>query len=141
MSNEDIQVEIRYSSYTPAQKKATQKYRQQNKEKVNEQRKKYYQTRKENDPNFLEYKRAKAREYYLKQKELRASKHHKEPEFNNEPLLPEPIIEPVSEPIIIPETDPVIIVTEPVIESVKVKKVRAKRTKKNIPTEEQKNTI
>ena len=136
--NEESQVEIRYSSYTPAQKKATQKYRQQNKEKVNEQRKKYYQTRKENDPEFLEYKRAKAREYYLKQKESRASRHRVEPQFFDgvpEPLPPveEPIIEPVAEPII--ETDPVVIVAEPVIEVVKVKKVRAKRTKKAIQTE------
>ena len=42
-----------------------------NKDKVNEQRKKYYQTRKESDPAFLEYKRAKAKEYYVKAK-LRA---------------------------------------------------------------------
>ena len=64
----DVIVEIRYSSYTPAQKRATQKYRNDNKDKVNEQRKKYYQTRKETDPAFLEYKRAKAKEYYTKAK-------------------------------------------------------------------------
>jgi hypothetical protein len=67
----EVIVEIRYSSYTPAQKRATQKYRNDNKDKVNEQRKKYYQTRKESDPAFLEYKRAKAKEYYVKAK-LRA---------------------------------------------------------------------
>ena len=61
-------VVIKYSSYTPAQKKATQKYRENNKEKVNEQRKKYYQSRKEKDPKFLEYKRTKAKEYYMKKK-------------------------------------------------------------------------
>ena len=55
---------VKYSSYTEAQKRATQKYRSNNKDKVNEQRKKYYLQRKESDPNFLEYKRAKAREYY-----------------------------------------------------------------------------
>lgn len=65
----DVIVEIRYSSYTPAQKRATQKYRNDNKDKVNEQRKKYYQTRKESDPGFLEYKRAKAKEYYNKAKQ------------------------------------------------------------------------
>ena len=64
----EVIVEIRYSSYTPAQKRATQKYRNDNKDKVNEQRKKYYQTRKESDPAFLEYKRAKAKEYYTKAK-------------------------------------------------------------------------
>jgi len=60
---------IKYSSYTEAQKRATQKYRSNNKDKVNEQRKKYYQQRKENDPEFLEYKRAKAREYYQRKKQ------------------------------------------------------------------------
>ncbi len=59
---------VRYSSYTPAQKKATKKYRENNKDKVNEQRKKYYQIRKEKDPQFLEYKRTKAKEYYMKKK-------------------------------------------------------------------------
>lgn len=67
---------IKYSSYTEAQKKATQKYRENNKEKVNEQRKKYYQNRKIKDPNFLEYKRLKAKEYYQKKK-LNATKKDK----------------------------------------------------------------
>lgn len=60
--------EIKHSSYTEAQKKATKKYRENNKEKVNIQRKKYYQNRKDKDPTFLEYKRTKAREYYQKKK-------------------------------------------------------------------------
>lgn len=59
---------IKYSSYTPAQKRATQKYRQNNKDKVNEQRKKYYQERKDKDPDFLKYKREKAKEYYQRRK-------------------------------------------------------------------------
>jgi hypothetical protein len=63
--------EIKYSSYTQAQKKATQKYRINNKSKVNEQRKKYYQDRKENDPNFLAYKRLKSKEYYQRKKETK----------------------------------------------------------------------
>lgn len=61
------------STYSPAQKRATQKYRHTNKEKVNLQRKVYYQTRKENDPNFLLYKRQKAKEYYLRKKEYKKS--------------------------------------------------------------------
>jgi|LakMenEpi03Aug12_release.lakeMendotaPanAssembly.Ray.scaffolds.fasta_scaffold1568266_1 hypothetical protein len=61
--------DIKYSSYTEAQKRATKKYRENNKEKVNEQRKKYYQNRKTKDPNFLLYKRQKAKEYYAKKKE------------------------------------------------------------------------
>jgi hypothetical protein len=55
---------IKYSSYTEAQKRAIQKYRQNNKDKINEQRKKYYHERKDKDPSFLEYKRTKAKEYY-----------------------------------------------------------------------------
>jgi len=66
--SEETKSEIKYSSYTPAQKKASQLYRQNNKEKINAQRKRYYQKRKENDPTFLEYKRVKAREYYEKKK-------------------------------------------------------------------------
>ena len=58
----------KYSSYTPAQKRASQLYRQKNKDKINEQRKKYYQSRKDSDPKFLEYKRLKAKEYYEKKK-------------------------------------------------------------------------
>lgn len=65
------QKEVKYSSYTDAQKKATKKYRENNKDKVNEQRKKYYLSRKEKDPNFLPYKRQKAKEYYQKKKELK----------------------------------------------------------------------
>jgi len=60
--------QVKYSSYTPAQKRASQLYRQKNKEKINEQRKKYYLSRKERDPKFLEYKRVKAKEYYEKKK-------------------------------------------------------------------------
>lgn len=65
------EVKIVYSSYTQAQKKATTKYRETHKDQVNEQRKKYYEARKAIDPAFLEYKRVKAREYYLKKKELK----------------------------------------------------------------------
>lgn len=45
-----------------------QKYRIANREKINEQRKKYYQARKEADPKFLEYKRMKSKEYYERKK-------------------------------------------------------------------------
>ena len=62
--------DVKYSSYTDAQKKATQKYRLENKEKVNLQRKNYYIDRKEKDPTFLDYKRLKAREYYIKRKAI-----------------------------------------------------------------------
>ena len=39
---------------------SNQRYRIANREKINEQRKKYYQARKESDPKFLEYKRMKS---------------------------------------------------------------------------------
>lgn len=61
-----------YSSYTEAQKRATKKYRELNKEKVNAQRKKYYDERKAKDPNFLTYKREKAKEYYIKKKGIKS---------------------------------------------------------------------
>jgi hypothetical protein len=66
--SEDPTTVTKYSSYTPAQKRASQLYRQKNKDKINEQRKKYYQMRKAKDPQFLEYKRMKAKEYYEKKK-------------------------------------------------------------------------
>jgi len=60
--------ETKKSTYSEAQKRATKKYRENNKDKVNEQRKKYYLNRKSKDPSFLEYKRNKAKEYYLRKK-------------------------------------------------------------------------
>jgi len=57
-----------YSTYTQAQKKATIKYRENNKDKVKDQRKLYYEKRKKNDPAFLEYKRAQAKHYYALKK-------------------------------------------------------------------------
>jgi len=99
MDNSDKEVIIKYSSYTPAQKRATQKYRSNNKDKVNEQRKKYYQERKAKDENFLEYKRQKAREYYQRKKEA------------NKPV--EQVVEQVPE--VIPEKETVI-VTETTIQ-------------------------
>jgi hypothetical protein len=87
--NEEIKSEIKYSSYTPAQKKASKLYRQNNKEKINTQRKKYYQHRKENDPTFLEYKRIKAKEYYEKKKLDKVVKPEATPE---EHKIEEPVI-------------------------------------------------
>lgn len=81
------------STYTDAQRRATQKYRTENKEKVNEQRKKYYQARKESDPHFLEYKKQKAREYYLRKKESISSKKADTPEDGSSILVEEPSLE------------------------------------------------
>ena len=82
---EEVKTETVFSSYTDAQKRATEKYRQENRDKINEQRKKYYQTRKETDPEFLKYKREKAREYYLKKKANKT-------EDSEEPKLVEEIV-------------------------------------------------
>ena len=67
--NENIIVIIKYSSYTDSQKKAIQKYRENNKQKINELHKKYYENKKQNDPLFLEKKREKAKQYYLRKKQ------------------------------------------------------------------------
>lgn len=79
MSIDNEKIIIKYSSYTEAQKKATNKYRTENKEKVNEQRKKYYQSRKDKDPDFLTYKRDKAKEYYNNKKSKSESDKETEP--------------------------------------------------------------
>lgn len=58
MENLGIQenVIIIYSSYTESQKRAIQKYRLKNKEKINELNKKYYENKKLNDPDFFKSK-------------------------------------------------------------------------------------
>jgi hypothetical protein len=107
-----------YSSYTESQKKATLKYREKNRDKVNEQRKIYYKQRKENDPQFLEYKRAKSREYYQRKKA------EKEVDVTiNEPKEEEKVIE--EQQVI--DSKPI---EEEVIEEVKEVKEKPKRTKK-----------
>lgn len=57
-------MEVKYSSYTEAQKRATKKYRQSNKDKVNEQNKKYYSNKKDGDENFLLMKNLKGKLTY-----------------------------------------------------------------------------
>ena len=107
-----------YSSYTESQKKATLKYREKNRDKVNEQRKIYYKQRKENDPQFLEYKRAKSREYYQRKKA------EKEVDVSiDEPKEEEKVIE--EQQVI--DSKPI---EEEVLEEVKEVKEKPKRTKK-----------
>lgn len=118
---------IKYSSYTPSQKKATQKYRENNKDKVNEQRKKYYQQRKDKDPNFLEYKRLKAKEYYEKKK---AKKINRLSPIIEEEIIPEPILEPVIEEIIPEPTISIQEIYEPFVGSVKEHVVKLERKKR-----------
>ena len=121
-NNENEKVIIKYSSYTPAQKRATQKYRQNNKEKVNEQRKKYYQSRKEKDPDFLKYKREKAKEYYQRKKI------NKESEKIIEQLEPHVIQEPLIE-----QQEKI---QEPEVIEVKPKKKRASKKKEVVVSED-----
>jgi hypothetical protein len=111
-----------YSSYTESQKKATLKYREKNRDKVNEQRKIYYKQRKENDPQFLEYKRAKSREYYQRKKA--------EKEVNV--TIDEPKEEDKEEDKVIEEQQVIDSkpIEEEVIEEVKEVKEKPKRQKK-----------
>jgi len=119
----ELPKEIIYSSYTESQKKATLKYREKNKDKVNEQRKVYYQQRKENDPDFLKYKRAKSREYYQRKKEAKLNNDNinlVKIDLENEPEI---VIEEVKQD---EGTGPEI----QIIEEVKEVKEKVKRTKK-----------
>jgi len=124
----------KYSSYTPAQKRASQIYRLKNKDKINEQRKKYYQTRKESDPKFLEYKRTKAKEYYEKKKLDKVVKSLEVPDVIMKEKEAEPVedvvmkdVEPVINPII--QVDKMII--DPIEPSVQLTKTnKGKRTTK-----------
>lgn len=104
------------STYSESQKRATKKYRENNKEKVNEQRKQYYIKRKEKDPNFLLYKRTKAKEYYNKKKALK------------------PIIEEIKEEIKEEEIKVPIIEEIPVIDETIVEKKKRKYTKRTKST-------
>jgi hypothetical protein len=128
--------DIKYSSYTDAQKRATKKYRENNKEKVNEQRKKYYLNRKEKDPNFLQYKRIKAKEYYQKKKALIKAKNEAEIKKVEEELKkaePIPLVEPIVEPVIEPVIEPVSIIIHPLIdETIKEKKKRKYNKKQKL---------
>jgi hypothetical protein len=111
-----------YSTYSEAQKRATKKYRENNKDKVNEQRKKYYQNRKTKDPNFLIYKRQKAKEYYAKKKD-RIKEAIEKTELHK---LIEEVKEPVKEVII----EKVEIHEYPVLDETKEEKKKRKYTKK-----------
>jgi len=64
---------IIYSSYTAAQKRAIQKYREKPdiKQKINEKQKQYYLSKKEEDPDYMEKMRIKSRERYNKKKALK----------------------------------------------------------------------
>jgi hypothetical protein len=97
---------------------SNQKYRIANREKINEQRKKYYQTRKEADPKFLEYKRMKSKEYYERKKMKKADVILPEKQVemgdnsdsdlsqSSEETKPEVIDEPICESLKLPDVIP-----------------------------------
>ncbi len=113
-------------------------------ERLNEQRKKYYIAKKEKDPNFLEYKRMKAKEYYMKKKAERQLEVYdvqptepvdvpvidkvkpKTVRTKKEPI-PEPIPEPVPDHIQEPIIEP-----EPVVVEKKHRTRKAKKTTTDI---------
>jgi len=130
-------IEIRYSSYTPAQKRATQKYRLKNKDKVNEQRKKYYTDRKEKDPEFLKYKREKAKEYYKRKKAsstdsplLIPDDHHIDVPLEVEIHLGSVIESPILEIETISLVEPEIVITSELVPEVVIKSKRVRKGKK-----------
>lgn len=121
--------EIPKSKYTEAQKRATKKYRENNKEKVNEQRKKYYLNRKTKDPKFLEYKRLKAKEYYQKKKAIKSKVDEKIDELKLKSKDVEEIkkvIEDVKQEIIVPKVE-----EHPIIDETIQEKKKRKYVKKN----------
>ncbi len=56
-----------YSSYTPAAKECIKRYREKNKEKINDNNNKYYHTKMQ-DPEYKEKLREQARERYHRRK-------------------------------------------------------------------------
>jgi hypothetical protein len=131
----ELPKEIIYSSYTESQKKATLKYREKNKDKVNEQRKIYYQQRKETDPEFLNYKRAKSREYYQRKKEAKLNNDNVElVEIKLDDEKPLLISEPQPEPEVLPEE-----VKEELVKQLNAEVeeiIKPKRTRKVSPKKE-----
>lgn len=123
----------KYSSYTPAQKRASQLYRQKNKDKINEQRKKYYLTRKESDPKFLEYKRLKAKEYYEKKKLDKVVKPIVDVDVEMKDVIPPEVIPDVIMKEAMPEPPIVqfdkMVIDDPIDASVQLSKpLKGKRT-------------
>lgn len=122
------------TKYTEAQKRATLKYRENNRDKVNKQRKIYYENRKKNDPTFLEYKRAKAREYYQKKKVPKNDEKVENTELpitnkdeEIKPLIDE--VKPVLETI---QEDKIEVKEHPIFDENKKEKTKRKYTKKII---------
>ena len=54
---EEPQVIIIYKTYSEAQKRANKKYANNNRDKINNNMKKYYNRKKETDPTYLQKRR------------------------------------------------------------------------------------
>jgi len=112
---------------------SNQRYRIANREKINEQRKKYYLARKEADPKFLEYKRMKSKEYYERKKSKKAGQvtpeKHVEMGDNSDSDASKSSMEsiPESEEAKLEEKSPEITVVEPTEK--KSKKRKSKKAK------------
>jgi hypothetical protein len=69
-ANESPTIIYIYSSYTEAQKRAIKKYRENNRSKINDHMKEYYNKQKQLDPDFMQKKRDQAKKTYYKKKAL-----------------------------------------------------------------------
>ena len=67
IENTQSQIIVVYSSYTEAQKRATEKYRKKNLEKFNEHAREYYNKMK-NDPVYIEKRKEICRRSYEKRR-------------------------------------------------------------------------
>lgn len=60
--------EERLNRYLQSMKKASQKYVEANKDKINEKRKQYHKNRYSNDDEYKEQRKAYSKQYYYKKK-------------------------------------------------------------------------
>lgn len=77
MEEKEVEVKIIYSTYTPAVKECIKRYRDKNKEKINQQTLDNYHKKMQN-PEHKEKLRLQARERYQKKKEEKEKKENKE---------------------------------------------------------------
>lgn len=63
-------VQYVYNSYTEAQSRAIKKYRQNNKETINESARKYYEKKMSSSEDYKLKRREYAKKYYLQRKEM-----------------------------------------------------------------------
>ena len=79
MEEKEVEVKIIYSTYTPAVKECIKRYREKNKEKINQQTLENYH-KKMQDPEHKEKLRLKAKTRYQKKKEEKEKKENEKNE-------------------------------------------------------------